>query len=154
MLTPLTVDNQALRWFALASALLVIKCFVSNFWMGITKGKTGTVGAAEDAMFVSKPNAKASDAFAHPTVLRAQRIVFNDQENIPLWFMTAILFLITGASAAEARNYFIPFVIARYLHSISYWNWLQPARDIVFFVGFFLTVGPLVTSLYRIAQIW
>lgn len=154
MSAPLTVDNQALLWFTLASALLIIKCFVSNFWMGITRNKTGTLGAVEDAMFGAKSNAKAWDAFAHPTVLRAQRIVLNDQENIPLWFMTAILFLITGASAMEARNYFIPFVIARYLHSIIYWNGLQPYRAIIFFVGFFLTIGPLVTSLYRLSHMW
>lgn len=145
----LLIDGQAVRWLVLSAGLLILKSYFSNTWTGLMKVRSGTVGAPEDRLFGAKKDAKPWEALSHPLVMRAQRSVFNDQENIPLWFMTAVLFLLTGASGLEARNWFVPYVIARYLHTVAYLNEKQPHRAIFFILGGLLTLGPLFLSFYR-----
>ena len=148
----LNIDNDAFKWFVFASGALVIKCVFSNTWTGLTKGRTGTIGAEEDRMFGAKKDAKAWEAIENPLVLRAQRIVFNDQENIPLWFVSAALFVATGATGTQARNWFIPYVLARYVHTLFYWNAKQPHRALAHVSSLILTLSPLFISLYRAYQ--
>ena len=93
-------------------------------------------------------NAKVK--YDDPDVERVRRAHMNDLENIPMFIVTAWLFLLTDPPVNLAINLFRVFTCARILHTIVYAVVVvpQPARAISWGVGYFITIYMVFHSLF------
>ncbi len=72
---------------------------------------------------------------------RALRIQRNDLENIPAFWVIALLYVLSGASAFGTVIYCWTFTLARIAHTLVYIRHIQPARTIFWFIGVACIVG-------------
>lgn len=65
----------------------------------------------------------------------------NDLENIPIFFVAALGYLLTNPNAALALNLFRLFTVCRCAHTFVYAVYVvpQPARGIAWFGGYCVT---------------
>lgn len=137
------VLEQALpfRLYALASCVLVLKMIVLANWAGLQRFRTGAWLNPEDARWAGK--GRPPVAAEHPSVLRAQRAMRNDFENLIPFFVVGALYVLTGASARGAAAYFAVFTAARIAHTVVYLAGLQPWRTVTYLAGLAATLGML-----------
>jgi uncharacterized membrane protein YecN with MAPEG domain len=88
-----------------------------------------------DQLFGRKPNASQQSEW----VDRAQRVLRNDGENVPLFLFMAFAYVQLGCWPAGVAIYFPLFVIGRVGHMISYLNALQPWRNLTYQLGLWVT---------------
>ena len=134
----------AFRPLVLFSVLLVLKMGAVAFATSNARRKARFVLNAEDTRV--NPGSQAASEEA-PAVLRIKRAHRNDVENIPGFLVLALLFTLTGASAAAGWAYFGTYFAARTLHTIFYLNAVQPWRTVAFFVGQLTQLGIVVQLL-------
>jgi uncharacterized MAPEG superfamily protein len=82
-----------------------------------------------------------------PEVARIKRLHLNDLENIPIFLVLGLLFVIMGGSQEGAQAYFYTFVIARILHTVVYLAGLQPWRTLTWAVQVLVMIGLAVQIL-------
>lgn len=137
-------SNPAFHTYAVCSAILAIKMLLTGNYT--TYQRMRTKG------FVNEEDAKAFGGTAsqqeHPAVAHALRIQRNDGENIPLFFIIGLVYVLGGASAFAASAYCWTFTIARLVHWVAYLNHLQPWRAICYFVGYLCIVGMAVQIVF------
>ncbi|XP_029054827.1 microsomal glutathione S-transferase 1-like [Osmia bicornis bicornis] len=98
----------------------------------------------EDAKWLKNSKVVHND----PDVERVRRAHLNDLENIPVWYIVTLLWLTTGPSIWLAGTLIRTFVIARIIHTISYTILQkQPHRALAFFVGIFVTVYEIISTI-------
>eukprot|EP00211_Chloroparvula_japonica_P008787 CAMPEP_0119120010 /NCGR_PEP_ID=MMETSP1310-20130426/1250_1 /TAXON_ID=464262 /ORGANISM="Genus nov. species nov., Strain RCC2339" /LENGTH=170 /DNA_ID=CAMNT_0007109473 /DNA_START=93 /DNA_END=605 /DNA_ORIENTATION=- len=135
----LSLENAAFRFYCLAVGALVVKQIATNVNAGLQKLFNKVVGSPEDAIFVENmPKHKTKGfgtAHEHPAVQRAYRMIQNDHENLYIFYILALLFVVVGASPLAAQSYFGLYVVSRYVHTIAYAGGAQPHRAIAFFAG-------------------
>ena len=76
-----------------------------------------------------------------------RRAHLNDLENIYPFVLVGLFFVGISPSLSNAQFHFYGFVVARFAHTISYLNQLQPARAICFLSGFAITISMAVQVL-------
>ncbi len=134
------LNNAAFQTYATCSAILAIKMLLTGTYTSVQRMRTKS--------FVNPEDAKAFQGNfgeqEHPVVAHALRIQRNDLENIPLFFVIGLIYVLDGASASAAAAYCWTFTIARLLHWIVYLNHLQPWRAICYFVGYLSILGMAV----------
>ena len=123
------------------SVLLVLKMGAVAFVTAAARFRSKTVLNPEDVPVNPGAHAAAEEA---PATLRAKRAHLNDVENIPAFLFLALLFTLTGCSAAEGWAYFGVYFAARTLHTICYLNSIQPWRTAAFAVGQLTQLGMIV----------
>lgn len=129
--------NPAFQTYAVCSAILAIKMLLTgNYTTMMRMRNKGFVNPEDAAAFGGAPSDQE-----HPAVAHALRIQRNDLENIPLFWITALLFVLSGASASAAWWYCWTFTIARLVHWVAYLNHLQPWRALCYFVGYLCILG-------------
>ena len=120
-----------LRLYALTAIVLTLKMAA----IGIVQGRART-GAKK---FANPEDAKmfGAELVAQeiPAVQRAANAWRNDLENIPIFLILALVYVMAGLSAGMFVIYCAVFVVARILHTICYINAVQPWRTITFSVG-------------------
>jgi uncharacterized MAPEG superfamily protein len=131
------IENPAFQAYAVCSAILAIKMLLTGNYTSAQRMRT--------KRFVNEEDAKAfkgqANAQEHPAVAHALRIQRNDLENIPLFFIIGLIYVLDGASASAAAVYCWTFTIARLLHWVAYLNHLQPWRAIFYFAGYLSIFG-------------
>lgn len=129
--------NPAFRTYAVCSAILAIKMLLTGNYTTLMRMRNrGFVNPEDAAAFGGSPSEQE-----HPAVAHALRIQRNDLENIPLFWIMGLLFVLSGASASAAWWYCWTFTIARLIHWVVYLNHLQPWRALMYFVGYACIFG-------------
>ena len=140
--------NEAFQTYALCSAILLIKMFLSATYTGSCRSKTQGYINAEDAVRFGKDGTEAGPA-EQPEVARALRIQRNDLENIPAFFAIALVYVLSGASGFGAVAYCWTFTLARIAHTAAYMRELQPARSLFFTLGALANLGMAVNVIWK-----
>ncbi|CAH0385721.1 unnamed protein product [Bemisia tabaci] len=127
----LTVDNEVFRCFTFYSCLLFLKVFAVAVFTPIQRFRKKAFISPEDTKL-----AEGSEVREDPDVERVRRAHLNDLENIPIFFMSSLLFVSIDPHVMLAKWLFRIYTIARYLHTLVYLLTIpQPARALCFAVG-------------------
>ncbi|GMI28301.1 hypothetical protein TeGR_g5851, partial [Tetraparma gracilis] len=133
---------------------LLCKSVLSNFALGAAKVKTGS-RAPEDTSLFSGLGAGAQDFdgsgkeyrdTAHEKHVkaaqaRANRIIGNDHENIPITLILAFGGLLANPNAAVHCALVGGFTLSRLAHTFFFYKALQPWRAIAYGAGLTCTLG-------------
>jgi len=134
------MENPAFRTYAVCSAILAVKMLLTGNYTTLQRMRNkGFVNKEDASAFGGTPSEQEQPAVAH--ALRIQR---NDLENIPLFFVIGLIYVLAGGSPFGAAVYCWTFTIARVLHWVAYLNHLQPWRAICYFVGYLCILGMAV----------
>jgi uncharacterized MAPEG superfamily protein len=139
--------SAAFHSFAICSAILALKMLGSAVWTATRRGASSGYINPEDVRF-GKEGTEAV-ATETPDVARALRIQRNDLENIPLFWIVGLLYVLLGASSLGAAVYCWTFTIARVVHTFVYWRGLQPARALLWLLGVLCIVGMAFQVIWR-----
>jgi len=136
--------NPAFHTYAVCSAILAIKMLLTGTYTTLTRMRNkGFVNPEDAAAFGGTPSEQE-----HPAVAHALRIQRNDLENIPLFWIMGLVFVLSGASASAAWWYCWTFTVARLAHWIVYLNHLQPWRALFYFVGYLCILGMAIQIIF------
>lgn len=131
------IDNHALKFYALASAIIALQLILLGLWTGTVRTMRKTWVNPEDAK-LSKGELSDTD---HPDVLRVKRAHQNALENAVPFFAIGLCFALTEPTSTATHAYLWTFVGARVLHTIFYLWGKQPFRTMMFAVGVLTMVG-------------
>lgn len=121
----------ALPAFAVALVALFLKTTLTSMTQVISRIIAGTFLMPEDAALMRKRPVAAEAAF----VQRCANVWRNDVENLPLFLVLALTYVLLGASLDSARTLFAAYVALRYLHTAVYLRGLQPWRALLYLSG-------------------
>jgi uncharacterized membrane protein YecN with MAPEG domain len=139
---------------AIMFLILQLKIFAANFGLVDVRNDAG-VSAAEDVKIgkdegVSMANDPKPEAKA--ALVKQQRIIGNDSENLPYMMLHLILSGFVQSTNLDA-DYTLPaifgyvFVFCRIFHHIMYAKGLQPFRTATFFFAFLSQLGLACTNI-------
>lgn len=127
--------------YGLTVVVLFLKMFAAVLVQGYGRYQHRGFANPEDAMmfdrlFGKKPNASRQSDL----VDRAQSVLRNDGENIPMFLFITIAYIQLNCWPMGVAIYLPLFVIARIVHMISYLKALQPWRNLSYQLGVWVTV--------------
>jgi glutathione S-transferase len=133
-MAPLT-DDPAFQTYAVCSAILAIKMLLAGNYTTVQRFRSKT--------FLSEEDVRLSGGVVgeHPAVARALNIQRNDLENIPLFWIVGLIYVLDGASPGAAAAYCWTFTVSRLVHWFVYLAGLQPWRAIAYTVGYLAILG-------------
>ncbi|KAK5648617.1 hypothetical protein RI129_003509 [Pyrocoelia pectoralis] len=137
----LSTENELFRIYLFYSCVLVLKVLLMAPLTAIQRFKHKAFANAEDAISEKvKPK-------THDNVERVRRAHLNDLENIPVFLVAGLAYILTNPSVWLATMLFRVFTISRMIHTIVYAVYVlpQPAR-------FFAFLGGLLTTIYMAVQ--
>lgn len=140
-------NNPAFHTYAVCSAILALKVLFSAVYTGVQRQRSQGYANAEDARVFGNAGADAV-AGESPAVAHALRIQRNDNENIPAFWVVALIYVLSGASATGAFWYCWTYTAARFAHTFAYMAHLQPWRAICFLVGLLCQIGMISSILF------
>src|SRR5271156_6126487 len=120
-----------LRIFAITAIVLALKMAANSVVQGVARTRAKAFVNPEDATMFGAP-AVAEEA---PMVRRAANVWRNDLENIPIFLILGLIYVIAGLSPGMFMGYCAVFAVARILHTIFYLNAVQPWRTVAYTVG-------------------
>ncbi|KAJ8924267.1 hypothetical protein NQ315_007059 [Exocentrus adspersus] len=131
----LSIDNPLFRVYAFYCAVLVLKMMFIAVFTGMTRSKTKTFANPEDAAY-RQGKVKQDD-----NVERVRRAHLNDVENIPIFLVVSLVYILTNPSYFLATLLIRAFTLARIIHTVVYAVVVipQPARALSWSVGFGIT---------------
>jgi uncharacterized MAPEG superfamily protein len=145
----LDMDPQVLRTLVLCTSILVIKMLLTNFYSAIPSALCGyaptedswlwkSVFGVEQTHGIATTGPKDKPLQRSKDLVRAQRVIMNDLENIPI---SLIAFWMAGevcekVDAAQIVMLIQLFTVARLAHTASYFMGITLIRSVVFLVGF------------------
>ena len=96
----------------------------------------------EDKVFIDKLGTASTKATGdrRELVNRANRILANDAENLPLFLATAVAYIQLEAWGPGLLVYLPLFVLARIVHAVSYLRARQPSRHLAYQAGIWITL--------------
>lgn len=131
--------NAAFQTYAVCSGLLALKMIGSAIYTAVQRARVSGYANAEDTRFGGE--GAVADLVEKAEVAHALRIQRNDLENIPMFWVVGLVYVLSGASALGAAVYFWTFTLARTAHTLVYIRHMQPARAILWFIGIACIVG-------------
>lgn len=138
-----SITGEAFSTYALCAALLAIKMLLSSVYTGFQRARTKSFASPEDARRAGVALQESDE------VARALRIQRNDLENIPLFWVLGLLFVLSGGSSFGMALYGWTFVLARIAHTAAYALANQPVRGLAFTVGLLVNLGLAVNVLWK-----
>lgn len=137
--------NTAFTYWFICVAILWFKMFANSIVQGIYRIRNRSFTRPDDAAFFGKGVAVQSEEL--PIVQRASACWRNDLENIPMFLIIGLGFVVADGSATAALIYFGLFTLARIAHTIFYLRPTQPWRNIAYQLGTLTTVVMVVHTL-------
>ena len=134
--------------FSCVTIALFLKSFATAGVQGVVRVRHRTFVRAEDAAFFGKGATPA--AAEHPLVDRAQQVLRNDGENVPLFLALLLAFAHVDGRAPLVLGYGMTFVLARVVHTLAYLRPTQPLRNRAYLLGqlvSFVLIGYLVVAM-------
>lgn len=144
----LATTYPALPAFVLAATALFAKTTLTSALQVVSRLRSGVFPIPEDARLMRKPRAQAEARF----VQRCANVWRNDTENLPLFLLLALVYVLLGAPAATAQWLFGSYVVLRYAHTAVYLRGLQPWRALMFLAGLAVCWAIVVQSLLLLAR--
>jgi uncharacterized MAPEG superfamily protein len=141
------IDNAAFQTYALCSAILALKMLGSAVYTAATRGRVSGYVNPEDTRFGGEGTAAAE--MEKPEVARALRIQRNDLENIPLFWVVGLLYVLTGATSLGAAAYCWTFTLSRIAHTFVYASRIQPVRALLWGLGSLCIIGMALQIIWR-----
>ncbi len=129
-----------LRIYALTAIILALKMAANSLVQGRARMGPKIFTNPEDAQ------AFGGSAVAEelPMVQRAAKCWRNDLENIPIFLILALIYVIAGLSTGAFVIYCGLFVLARVLHTIFYLRAAQPGRTIAYTLGAMVSLALMI----------
>ncbi|XP_057662318.1 microsomal glutathione S-transferase 1-like [Diorhabda carinulata] len=143
MASLISLENDVLRSYLFYSTILILKMMFMSFFTGSKRFKHKAFANPEDAQKLKlKPKTDEN-------VERVRRAHLNDIENIPLFFVAAVIYILTNPTPSIAKMLFLVYTVARIAHTFVYAvvPIPQPARGISWFIGTAITGYMTITSL-------
>ncbi len=138
----------AFQIWAVCLVVLFCKMFALSVLQGIGRVLSGKFTRPEDAVLFADGEVAKRDV---PLVARAAQCWRNDLENIPIFLLVALGFVLAGGPDSWAMFYCVTFTVCRVLHSVFYLCAMQPHRTIIYSVGAciaFMVAGHLVALIH------
>lgn len=131
-------------WF-ICVTVLWCKMFANSIVQGIYRVRSGHFTRPDDAAYFGKGAAVRAEEL--PIVQRASACWRNDLENIPMFLIIGLGFVLADGPATAALIYFGLFTVARIAHTIFYLRPMQPWRNVAYQLGTLTTVAMMVHTL-------
>lgn len=125
------MDYPALPAYAIALVALFLKTTLTSALQVISRARSRAFLLPEDAAMMRTKVSASETLF----VQRCAGVWRNDAENLPLFLVLALTWVLLGAPLGSAQVLFSLFVAIRYLHTVVYLRGLQPARTVCFLAG-------------------
>lgn len=116
--------------WAFCAVILFLKMHANSVVQLIGRKKANTFRSAEDVRMFG--NANTREAEDTDLADRAGRCWRNDLENIPMFLILGLGFVMAGGSTTASAIYFGTFTAGRVLHTIAYLKGLQPWRFLAY----------------------
>lgn len=126
--------------YGLTVVALFVKMFAAVLVQGYGRYQDRGFANPEDAVMVDKLFGEKPDAARHNELVdRAQSVLRNDGENIPMFLFIALSYIQLGCWTQGLTIYLPLFVIGRIVHMVSYLKALQPWRNLSYQLGVWVT---------------
>lgn len=127
--------SEVLGWdvYGLTAVALFLKMFVVILAQGRVRIRNRAYVHPEDAAFFGRGASPVAEEA--PSVRRAQNVLRNDGENIPIFLFLAAAYVQLGCWEWGVLVYFPLFVLSRVVHTIAYLRPRQPLRNRAYRVG-------------------
>jgi prostaglandin-E synthase 1 len=146
---PITSMNPALfAVFALTTIILSLKALFLGAATAATRGKLKSFLNVEDAAWLSGAHADPDPEI----VARIGRAHRNYLENLLLFAVCGLLYVLAGGSALGGFIYCGAFLVARTLHTIAYLGRKPMLRRNAYTVGFLVIVAMSLHAGWQIAS--
>lgn len=133
-------NYPALHPFALSLLALFTKTTLTSIVQVVSRFRSKRFLLPEDAALAGT-QAVASES---PFVQRCANVWRNDVENLPLFLLLALTYVLLGATSASAAWLFSGYVLIRYVHTLVYLRGIQPWRAVLYLSG--MTVCWLIAA--------
>ena len=131
--------------YGLTVVTLFFKMFATVLVQAYGRFRSTSFDNPEDSAIVTKIFGKQNvDSIDDDLPRRAQNILRNDGENIPIFLFLAMTYVQLDCWETGTLIYFPLFVLARIFHTVAYIRAIQPLRNIVYLVG--IGVGFILSS--------
>lgn len=137
--------STAFTYWFICVAVLWLKMFANSAIQGLYRVRHRHFPRPDDAAFFGKGIAVQVEDL--PIVQRASACWRNDLENIPMFLIIGLGFVLADGPAGPALIYFGLFTIARIAHTILYLKPTQPWRNLAYQLGVLMTVAVLIHTL-------
>ena len=146
----IAMDPEVFRMLVACTSILVSKMLLTNFYSAIPSALCGyaptedswiwkSIFGVEQTHGMAAPGTKDKPLQRSKDLVRAQRVIMNDLENIPISliaFWMAGLACEKGESATQVIWLMQLFTAARLAHTASYFMGITLLRSVVFIVGY------------------
>jgi uncharacterized membrane protein YecN with MAPEG domain len=128
--------------YGLTVVALFVKMFAVLLVQGYGRYKHRGFSNPEDAVMFDKLFGHQTDVSKQSELVdRAQSVLRNDGENIPIFLFLALSYIQLSCWQTGVVIYLPLFVIGRIAHAISYLNALQPWRNLSYQLGLWVMVA-------------
>lgn len=119
--------------FGLVVVALFLKLFATTAVQGVVRIRHRAFVRPEDAAFFGRGATPLERE--HVLVERAQNVLRNDGENVPIFLALLLAFAHVDGRATHVLAYGLVFVAARVVHTLAYLRPTQPLRNRAYVVG-------------------
>lgn len=138
--------------YGLTAIALFFKMFATVLVQAYGRFRSAGFDNPEDLAAVNQIFGKRDPASSdNDLARRAQNILRNDGENIPIFLFLAMTYVQLDCWETGVLIYFPLFVLARIVHAIAYLKAIQPLRNIVYCLGIGVTFalsGHIIWSIF------
>ena len=144
------MNEVTLKYWIVCTFTLALKMWANSLIQVYARFKYKSFVNPEDArafgvMLKTEMSLTQDD---HPLAQRAALCWRNDLENIPLFMILALGYVLIGGAPIGAAVYFTIYIFARAVHTLCYINQFQPWRTIAYEIGALATLAMAIHSLY------
>lgn len=122
--------------YGLTVVALFLKMFATVLVQAYGRFRATDFDNPEDSVIVTKIFGKRNSTLSEDDLARrAQNILRNDGENIPIFLFLAMTYVQLDCWEKGILIYFPLFVLTRIVHTVAYIYAVQPLRNIVYLIG-------------------
>lgn len=144
------MTTVALKIWVVGTAILALKMWANTIIQSIARVRYNAFDIPEDAEKLGafyKKDLKYSEK-KHFLDERGAACWRNDLENIPLFLLLTLGFVLMEGSPAWLIGYFVIFTLARISHTACFVLGAQPWRSFSFDIGFIATIALTIHNVY------
>ncbi|GAA3928585.1 MAPEG family protein [Litoribacillus peritrichatus] len=153
ILNELFLNDSLLKYWVISAVVLFLKMSANSVIQGFYRMKYQRFVNPEDAKAFGALIGKSVENYSedHPMAVRAAGCWRNDLENIPMFLILGLGFVLMGGNTAWGLIYFSVFTVSRVFHTVCFMLALQPWRNIAYDLG--LITG-LVMALHLLIMVF
>jgi len=141
------IDIVNFKIYAFCTVVLFYKMFAIGIVQGKIRKKNKHFVIPEDAKIFGKVGPKSQE---HPDITRANNAYRNDLENIPIFLILGLIYILLNCNPIFSMYAFPIYTLSRIMHTYFYIHALQPWRTISYIIA--QTIA-FIFSLYIIHSI-